>query len=119
MSPMLDDHLGAVPKGMCWCPHCNGYGSLLKADADRCTHCGGSGLVMVADEPKGRRAARGQGRSDLGRRTAQSWVVPSDATSTQRSKSRLAAWGPRTTSWRASGSRCAEKSRNGQHSLSR
>lgn len=27
------------------CPHCNGYGSSLKEEADRCTMCGGSGVI--------------------------------------------------------------------------
>jgi DnaJ-class molecular chaperone len=27
------------------CPHCNGYGSSLKEEADRCTRCGGSGVI--------------------------------------------------------------------------
>jgi DnaJ-class molecular chaperone len=46
MSPMPQDPFSAVPKGMRWCPHCNGYGSSLKEDAERCTHCGGTGLVV-------------------------------------------------------------------------
>lgn len=31
--------------GLAECPHCHGYGSSLKEDADRCTYCGGKGLV--------------------------------------------------------------------------
>jgi hypothetical protein len=45
MTPMPQDPFGAVPDGMRWCPHCNGYGSSLKEASGRCTHCGGSGLV--------------------------------------------------------------------------
>ena len=29
------------------CPHCNGYGSSLKEEADRCTKCNGLGLVKI------------------------------------------------------------------------
>ena len=57
MSPMLDDHLGAVPQGMRWCPHCSGYASSLKEDAERCTHCAGPGLVV--DEAGALSAERG------------------------------------------------------------
>lgn len=31
--------------GLVECPHCNGYGSSLKEEADRCTVCGGTGLL--------------------------------------------------------------------------
>ena len=47
MSPMAQDPFSAVPEGMRWCPHCNGYGSSLKEASGRCTHCGGSGLVWA------------------------------------------------------------------------
>ena len=33
------------------CPHCNGYGSSLKEEADRCTKCGGSGVVKKPETP--------------------------------------------------------------------
>jgi DnaJ-class molecular chaperone len=46
MSPMPHDPFSAVPDGMRWCPHCNGYGSSLKEDAERCTRCAGTGLVV-------------------------------------------------------------------------
>ena len=29
------------------CPHCHGYGSSLKEEAERCTRCGGSGWAKV------------------------------------------------------------------------
>jgi DnaJ-class molecular chaperone len=64
MSPMTKDPFGGVPEGMRWCPHCNGYGSSLKEDAERCTHCGGSGLVTAADHSEG--DASGQGQGPLG-----------------------------------------------------
>lgn len=63
MNPMSEDPFSTVPEGM-RCPHCNGYGSSPKEDAERCTHCGGSGLVMVADESEG--DANGQGPGPLG-----------------------------------------------------
>lgn len=49
MSAMSETNFGAVPEGMRWCPHCNGYGSSLKESSGRCTHCAGTGLVV--DEP--------------------------------------------------------------------
>jgi DnaJ-class molecular chaperone len=57
MSQMTDDRFGAVPAGMRWCPHCNGYGSSLKEEAERCTHCAGTGLVV--DEAAALSAERG------------------------------------------------------------
>jgi DnaJ-class molecular chaperone len=57
MSHMPQDRFGAVPEGMRWCPHCNGYGSSLKEDAERCTHCAGTGLVV--DEAAALSAERG------------------------------------------------------------
>jgi DnaJ-class molecular chaperone len=45
MNPVTQDPFGGVPHGMRWCPHCNGYGSSLKEDAERCPHCAGTGLV--------------------------------------------------------------------------
>jgi DnaJ-class molecular chaperone len=64
MSPMPRDPFSAVPEGMRWCPHCNGYGSSLKEDAERCTHCAGTGLVVdeaaaVSAEPRGDGSASG------------------------------------------------------------
>jgi DnaJ-class molecular chaperone len=34
------------------CPHCNGYGSSLKEEAETCTRCGGSGLIKADKELK-------------------------------------------------------------------
>ncbi len=33
--------------GLQQCPHCNGYGSSLKEQADRCSTCDGLGLVRT------------------------------------------------------------------------
>jgi len=60
MSPMTDP-FGGIPKGMRWCPHCNGYGSSLKEGADRCTYCAGTGLVV--DEAAAMSAERGENGS--------------------------------------------------------
>jgi hypothetical protein len=57
MSPMLDDHLGAAPQGMRWCPHCSSYGPSLQEKAERCTHCAGTGLLV--DEAAALSAERG------------------------------------------------------------
>jgi hypothetical protein len=46
MSPMPRDPFGAVPHAMRWCPHCNGYGSSLKEEAERSTRCAGIGLMV-------------------------------------------------------------------------
>lgn len=54
---MPHDPFGAVQHGMCWCPHCNGYGSPLREDTERCTHCAGPGLVV--DEAAALSAERG------------------------------------------------------------
>jgi DnaJ-class molecular chaperone len=53
MSAMSHDPFaqGAIPDGMRWCPHCNGYGSSLRENAERCTHCAGDG-------PRRRRGSR-------------------------------------------------------------
>jgi DnaJ-class molecular chaperone len=64
MSPMPDNHFGAVPQGMRWCPYCNGYGSSLQEEAERCTHCAGTGLVVdeaaaLSDEGAGNGSAAG------------------------------------------------------------
>ena len=64
MNPMPHDPFGAVPQGMRWCPHCNGYGSSLKEDAERCTHCAGTGLVV--DEAAALSAERGGNGSAAG-----------------------------------------------------
>ena len=50
MSSMSQDPFGAIPEGMRWCPHCDGYGSSLKEASGRCSHCGGSGLVWQERE---------------------------------------------------------------------
>jgi hypothetical protein len=62
MSPMPQDPFGAVPEGMRWCPHGNGYGPSLKEDAERCTHCAGTGLVVEqADALSAERSGNGLG----------------------------------------------------------
>jgi hypothetical protein len=48
LRPALD-RFGAVPEGMRWCPHCDGYGSSLMEETERCTRGGGTGLVMVIE----------------------------------------------------------------------
>jgi hypothetical protein len=50
MSPMSHDPFAAVPQGMRWRPHRNGYGSSLREESGRCTRCSGSGLVGVDHE---------------------------------------------------------------------
>jgi hypothetical protein len=57
MSPMSQDPFSAVPEGMRWCPHCNGYGSSVKEGAERCRYCAGTGLV--ADEAAALSAGHG------------------------------------------------------------
>jgi DnaJ-class molecular chaperone len=64
MSSMSHDPFGAVPQGMRWCPHCNGYGSSPREDAERCTHCAGTGLVV--DEAAALSAERGGNGSASG-----------------------------------------------------
>jgi DnaJ-class molecular chaperone len=61
---MPDDPFGVVPQGMRWCPHCNGYGSSLKEDAERCSHCAGTGLVV--DNATAPSAEHGGNRSCFG-----------------------------------------------------
>jgi hypothetical protein len=48
MKHVTGSELGRIPRGMKWCPQCNGYGSSLKEASERCTHC--SGLVWVDRE---------------------------------------------------------------------
>jgi DnaJ-class molecular chaperone len=64
MSPMSHDPLCAVPQGMRWCPHCNGYGSSLQEAAECCTRCAGTGLVV--DEAAALSAERGANGSAAG-----------------------------------------------------
>jgi DnaJ-class molecular chaperone len=59
MNPMTDNTFGAVPEGMRWCSHCNGYGSSLKESSGRCSHCAGTGLVV--DEATALAAEGGNG----------------------------------------------------------
>ena len=39
--------MAALPQGVSYCGHCNGYGSSLKdpPGVDHCTLCGGTGLM--------------------------------------------------------------------------
>jgi hypothetical protein len=64
MNPMPHGPFGAVPQGMRWCPHCNGYRSLPKEAAQRYAHCAGTGLVVdeaaaLSDEGAGNDSAAG------------------------------------------------------------
>lgn len=61
MSPMPHDPCSAVPEGMRWCPHCNGYGSSLKEGAERCSRRDGSGLVAAAAQPAPKERGGAQG----------------------------------------------------------
>ena len=42
----IEEMLNPAAHGLVECPHCNGYGSSLKEEAERCTFCGGTGLVL-------------------------------------------------------------------------
>lgn len=42
----IEEMQNPAAHGLTECPHCNGYGSSLKEEAESCTFCNGTGLVL-------------------------------------------------------------------------
>lgn len=47
MASQIEIFMDPEKHGYKECPHCNGYGSSLKEEADKCSVCKGSGLVPI------------------------------------------------------------------------
>jgi len=48
----MEQMLNPSAHGLEECPHCGGYGSSLKEDAEKCTVCGGAGLLPKKEADK-------------------------------------------------------------------
>lgn len=55
---------GMLPKGMTWCPNCNGYGSSLSEGSGRCSQCAGTGLIPLGQGTQPRSAIPSKSRND-------------------------------------------------------